>query len=185
LVNENEFASDVNCAKRPAIRLRSLEPSGAAKRGKEFRSFTPSPRHLVTPASLLTLTILTLATGCVERSLTITSSPPGALVYLNEEEIGHSPVKRPFLWYGNYDVTLRQDGYETLKTTQDVKPPLFQIVPFDLFAEILPFQYKDDQTFNFVMKPLAEPETRPLIDRAVEMRGKLEGPENATTKPGK
>jgi len=33
-------------------------------------------------------------TGCVERKLTINTEPQGALVVLNDEEIGQSPVTR-------------------------------------------------------------------------------------------
>jgi PEGA domain-containing protein len=149
-----------------------------------------SPCHRVTllPCHLVTLSsfLLLATTGCVERSLTITSSPSGALVYLNEQEIGHTPViKRPFVWYGNYEVTLRMDGYETLKTAQDVKPPLFQIVPFDFFAELLPFQYTDDQSFTYTMTPIQQPQTRPMLERAEELRGQLEASQHPATKPAK
>ena len=54
--------------------------------------------------------------GCVERTMTFQSNPPGALVYVNNQEIGRTPMRRDFTWYGNYDVVLRKDGYETLKT---------------------------------------------------------------------
>ncbi|HQI29243.1 MAG TPA: PEGA domain-containing protein, partial [Sedimentisphaerales bacterium] len=43
-----------------------------------------------------------LLTGCVERRLTIYTEPPGAIVTLNDQEIGVSPVTVPFNWYGDY-----------------------------------------------------------------------------------
>jgi hypothetical protein len=39
------------------------------------------------------------ASGCVERWLTINTEPQGALVTLNDEEIGVSPVTVSFEWY--------------------------------------------------------------------------------------
>ncbi len=45
-----------------------------------------------------------LAGGCVERTVTITSEPDNALVYLNDEEIGRTPVTVSFTFYGVYDV---------------------------------------------------------------------------------
>jgi hypothetical protein len=36
--------------------------------------------------------------GCVERELTINTKPEGALVILNDEEIGTSPVTVSFNW---------------------------------------------------------------------------------------
>ena len=39
----------------------------------------------------------------------VQSDPPGALVYLNGEEVGRTPLAHDFLWYGNYDVELRSE----------------------------------------------------------------------------
>ena len=58
-------------------------------------------------------------TGCVERKLTINTEPQGALVILNYEEIGTSPVTVSFSWYGDYRVRISKQGYETLNTHRD------------------------------------------------------------------
>lgn len=50
--------------------------------------------------------------GCVERTISITSDPSGALVFLNDEEIGRTPCEASFLHYGTYDVRIVKDGYE-------------------------------------------------------------------------
>jgi len=42
-----------------------------------------------------------LLTGCVERKLTINTEPAGAMVTLNDEQIGESPVTVTFNWYGD------------------------------------------------------------------------------------
>ena len=117
--------------------------------------------------------------GCVERTITMTSNPSGALVYLNGEEIGRTPLKREFLWYGKYDVTVSKPGYEAVKTTQFVAPPVYQIVPLDLFAELLPVKLKDEKQYNYTLLP--QPTTlmngTSLMQRAREMKGELEGSE--------
>ena len=48
--------------------------------------------------------------GCVQRSITITSDPPHAIVWLNDEEIGRTPVTVPFTFYGKYDVRIVHEG---------------------------------------------------------------------------
>lgn len=52
----------------------------------------------------------TAITGCVERLITVRSQPPGSLVYLNDEEVGRTPVTVPFKFYGTYDVRLEHEG---------------------------------------------------------------------------
>src|SRR5688500_18580755 len=54
--------------------------------------------------------------GCVVREMVIDSEPRGALVYLNDQEIGRTPLTKEFTWYGTYDAVVRLEGYETLKT---------------------------------------------------------------------
>jgi PEGA domain len=75
--------------------------------------------------------------GCVERIMKISTSPAGARVIVNDEDIGVSPVKFAFTWYGDYDIVIRKTGYETLKTHYRVSPPWYQVPPIDLFAETL------------------------------------------------
>ena len=65
--------------------------------------------------------VVLLLSGCVERQLTIKTIPAGALVTLNDEEIGPSPVTTSFNWYGDYNVRISKDGYETLKPTASLK----------------------------------------------------------------
>jgi hypothetical protein len=121
----------------------------------------------------------------------INSDPPGALVYLNQQEIGRTPLNRDFLWYGDYDVQLRLEGYETLKTNQKVYAPAWNWVPFDLVAQLMPFAVKDNRSFTYTLKPLdpAKDEATGLMNRADYLKGKLESseftrqPTTRTTKP--
>ena len=120
-----------------------------------------------------------LLAGCVEQTMKVDSDPPGALVYLNQQEIGRTPLTRDFKWYGDYDVQLRLEGYETLKTNQKVIAPAWNWVPFDLVAELLPFPIKDRRSYSYSLKPLDPAKDQPagLLDRADYLKGKLESSE--------
>src|SRR5258705_14001278 len=87
-----------------------------------------------------------LFAGCVEQTMDIQSDPPGALVYLNNQELGRTPLTRDFKWYGDYDVQVRLEGYETLKTHEKVIAPAWNWVPFDLFAQLIPANFKDHRS---------------------------------------
>lgn len=116
--------------------------------------------------------IIVASTGCVRRTMRITTEPPNALVFLNDQEVGRSEVTADFLWYGDYDVVIRKEGHETLQTHWDVKPPWYQIMPFDFFAEVLwPGTLHDVQTAHFVLSPRRLPTTDEVIDRALQARG--------------
>ena len=113
--------------------------------------------------------------GCVERKLTVTSEPDGALVFLNNQELGRTPLTRDFTWYGNYDVQLRREGYQTLKTEHSLIAPWWQWVPFDLFADVTPFWWKDERTISFRMEPASTQAADPqvMLSRATEMQSQL------------
>jgi len=110
---------------------------------------------------LLILAVVLTAAGCVRRSMSIQTEPPGALVYLNGEEVGRTPLQRDFLWYGTYEVVIRKEGNETLRTRQKVIAPWWQWPPFDLFAELFPLD--DKRSYQYTLTP-------PPIRRLTSMR---------------
>jgi hypothetical protein len=116
--------------------------------------------------------------GCARRSLTITSDPSAALVYLNGEEIGRTPLTYDFEWYGNYDVMLREDGFETLKTHRNLKAPAGAIPPFDLLGELL--GVKDRRQWHFKMTPANPQAVDPqvLINRGIALKEDLRSSEH-------
>jgi hypothetical protein len=110
--------------------------------------------------------------GCVERTARIETDPPGALVIVNDEEVGVSPAKFSFLWYGDYDIMVRKAGYKTLKTNQSIRAPWYQWPPMDVVAEVLiPTMIRDEHVLpTFALEPATPPPTDELVDRAVELR---------------
>jgi hypothetical protein len=123
------------------------------------------------------MVMVSLLAGCgVQRTLTVNSNPSGALLYLNGTEIGRTPVTKEFTWYGTYDVELRREGYDTLKTPGKVIAPWWQWPPFDFFAELLPFRPHDKRHLNYVMQPTSPLAADPgvMVQRAGQMRTQLE-----------
>ena len=115
--------------------------------------------------------------SCVERTMKIDSDPQGARVFLNDEEVGVTPAKLSFLWYGDYDVILRKDGFETLKTHYRLDPPWYQYPPFDLIAEcLIPATIRDAHVLpSYALKPMAFPSIEEIVERAGEARRQASG----------
>ena len=120
--------------------------------------------------------LLALVGGCVERTLTITSDPPGALVYVSSVEVGRTPVKMPFTWYADYDVVLRLQGYKTLKTHCKVDPPIYDVPPLDLLSELAPWTYHVHRHGHFKLTKATPPSDAELIRRADALRDRAQEP---------
>jgi len=113
--------------------------------------------------------------GCVERKLTINTQPQGALVALNDEEIGQSPVTVSFNWYGDYCVRISKEGYETLNTHRRLKGPWYDDFPFDFFAQIVnPNRIVDSYEWTFELSTKREISREELIKNAQEMKKQLQ-----------
>jgi hypothetical protein len=122
--------------------------------------------------------------GCVERTLTINTRPQGAMVVLNDQQIGAAPVTVPFNWYGDYWVRASLDGYETLNTHRELKAPLYDHFPLDFFAQILyPGHIVDAYEWSFDLAPKEYPTREQLIERGATLREGLE--ERSLTPPSR
>ncbi|MFQ5495911.1 MAG: PEGA domain-containing protein [Phycisphaerae bacterium] len=107
----------------------------------------------------------------MRRTISISTEPAGALVFLNDQEVGRSAVRTDFLWYGDYDVILRKEGYQTLKTHWDIRPPWYQMIPIDFVAEVLwPWPIHDQRRRHFVLTKAETPTQDELLSRALETR---------------
>ncbi len=122
---------------------------------------------VLTVAGLIAAIILG---GCVERKLTINTQPQGALVVLNDEEIGASPVTVSFEWYGDYDVRISKEGFETLKTHRNLKAPWYDNFPFDFFAWLNPERIVDEYEWTFELSPKKVISREELIQNAEQLK---------------
>ena len=119
--------------------------------------------------SVLIIIVAGLAAGCVEREMTITSNPPGALALVSNVEVGRTPVTIAFTWYGDYDIILRAEGYKTLKTHAKIIMPIYEIPPLDLLSAVVPWTYHDQRYLHFEMEPFVKLSDDVLIERALQM----------------
>lgn len=139
-------------------------------------------------ASSLVLLLMLSSGGCVEQLLTIDSDPSGAVVTLNDQEVGRTPVTTNFKWYGFYEANVRKDGFQTLKTTSPVIAPWWQWVPVDLCAELIPVRYTDHQYLHYTLQPITARQDDParLLRQGERLRAELEsGANEPKTRPSK
>jgi hypothetical protein len=107
----------------------------------------------------------------VRRTITVESDPPGALLWLNDNEIGRTPTTVPFTWYGTYSVRLEMDGYETLSTTAKVRAPIYQWLLIDLpFETVIPGTRKNKHSFRYSLEPAKSADADKVRQRAEKMR---------------
>ncbi len=158
---------------RPRSAVRGPQPTGHSKEEQQavFRSIRETNsgrscmfggRWTIDGGRLLVCSLWLaacglLTTGCVYRSLTIRTEPPGASVYVNDDLKGRSPVTYDFLWYGGYRVTIRKDGFERLDDRKQLRAPVHLWIPLDLVMELVPLPIHDTRTWSYVLTPTAAP----------------------------
>lgn len=122
--------------------------------------------------TLITLCVLFAAQlGCVQRRLTVRSNPPGALVYIDDVEVGTTPVSIPFTYYGTRTVRLEKDRFKTVEVQQKINAPWYQIPPLDLFAELMsPREIRDEREVKVDMQPLEPTNETEVLERANQIR---------------
>ncbi len=130
----------------------------------------------------LALVILSGA-GCVTRTLTIKTDPPGAQVFVDDELIGESPVLMEFTYYGTRKIVIEKrdkDGtleYERETLYAKIDTPYYQRFPIDFFSEVIvPMKIEDDHFLSIKLRkkkfvPLVEVKER-LEREAAELRVK-------------
>jgi hypothetical protein len=115
--------------------------------------------------------------GCVERRYTIRTDPPGALVVVNNEEIGPSPASRSFVYYGDRRVQVFAEGYEPLELVQPIRAPWWDNKLTEFFSEnLVPVTLRDEREYAYRLVPATTPPTPELLSRAEALRGQAQAP---------
>ncbi len=146
------------------------------------RSPRPGPRRA--PLALATVLVIACVAlgGCLERRLFITSDPPGADVWVNDAELGRTPLQADFKFYGEYDVRLRLAGHEPVSTKALARAPWYEWMGPDLIAEAWPAPVVTEVKWHFTLKPSAERTMEPadfergLLERARELQQRTTTP---------
>jgi hypothetical protein len=111
------------------------------------------------------------ASGCVRRRLNVRSNPEGALVYVDNQQIGTTPCSVDFTYYGTREIRLIKPGYETLTVNQPIPMPWYQVPPLDFISENLtPAKIRDNRTVTYDLAPQIIVPTEQLLDRAQQLR---------------
>lgn len=135
---------------------------------RELRKFA---RDVIFAASVL-LFLATLS-GCngVRRRLTITSEPSGAIVYLNNKEIGKTPISHNFLYSGVYSIKCSKEGYETKETYYKAGCPWYLYPGIDFFSEnFTPGELRDEQSCHITLDQKREIPENELYEKASKLR---------------
>ena len=122
--------------------------------------------------ALLLLVLCALAAvGCVRRRLFINSNPTGALVYVDNEQIGTTPCAVDFTYYGTREIRLVKPGLETLKVNQPIPTPWYEYPPLDFISEnLVPYEIHANRSVSFNMLPEILIPPQELIDRGNQLR---------------
>jgi hypothetical protein len=136
----------------------------------------PSPPHSLHQAYRLAVcgclaAICLFSTGCLRRRLTVRTNPPGAQVFVDDQEIGTTPCSASFVYYGTRKVTVMKDGYKTETVFQKLNPPWYQIPPLDFISEnLMPNEIRDERIVDIQLSTEQIVPQQKLLDRAQSLR---------------
>ena len=117
--------------------------------------------------------------ACNQRTLEITSEPPGALVKLNDIEVGRTPLQVNFKYYGVYDVRLALEGYENLATSAEAVAPWYEYPGPDLATAATSTNVR--RGWNFILVPL--PTDARTLEQQLIVRGRELAADHASALP--
>ncbi|MGI8979504.1 MAG: PEGA domain-containing protein [Pirellulaceae bacterium] len=155
----------------------------------------PLGRYILPRKPLLLLFLCALAVlssgGCVRRRMTIRTNPPGAQVFVDDQEIGTTPCSSAYVYYGTRKVTVIKDGYKTETLYHKFSPPWYQIPPLDFITEnLFSREIRDERIIDVTLAPQEIVPEAALRERAEGLRRDAQGrqympliPAAATQKP--
>ncbi len=108
------------------------------------------------PLAIFMILSLVFLGGCIKRNLYISSDPPGAAVYWNDEEIGTTPLDYDFMWYAVHRIALKKEGYEPIEELIAIKAPIYFWMPFDLIVQLIPYAFWDRRELSYELVPQKE-----------------------------
>jgi hypothetical protein len=103
--------------------------------------------------------------------MTVRTEPPGALVTIDNQVIGTSPVATPFTYYGTREIRLERDGFRTEVIRERIDPPWYQLPVVDFFTETLyPGELRDERIVDVQMVPQQMPPIDQVRMQANQLR---------------
>ncbi|WP_233216549.1 PEGA domain-containing protein [Blastopirellula marina] len=134
--------------------------------------FFPQKSTVFQRFSVLALLVTVLITsGCVRRRFTVRTNPPGAVLYVDNQEIGVTPVATGYTYYGTREIRLEKDGYEPVVQLHQFKTPWYEYPGLDFISEnIVPWEIRDQRDLEFEMVPRRIIPPEELRARAEQLR---------------
>ena len=109
--------------------------------------------------------------GCIRKRMTVRTSPPGAMAYIDKQPIGLTPVSTNFTYYGTRSIEIVRDGYRTEHFLRKFNPPWYAFPPLDFFSETLwPYEKRDERIIDVQLTPEIEVPVEALIASAEQLR---------------
>lgn len=146
--------------------------------GHPFSLFGAPMIHIPqkTTVYCLLLTIVpAIFCGCVQRRLQIRSQPEGALVSVDRQPVGATPVSVPYTYSGTREIQLEKDGFKTVRVDQNIRPAWFDLFPVSLVTNNFAFrEFRDDRVFDFALEPKEAVSESVLYERANDMRQNIQ-----------
>ncbi len=134
-----------------------------------IRSKRKTTRHMAYGAIVFLMLLSQL--GCLRRRLTVRTNPSGAMVYVDRQPLGKTPVSHSFSYYGTRHFEIVKDGYRTEEFLRTFRPPWYEIPPLDFFTETLwPFEKRDERIVDVQMVPDKPVPTEALVTSAEGLR---------------
>lgn len=134
---------------------------------------------------LLLLAMVLGQVGCVRRRLTVRSWPPGAQVFIDDQEVGTTPCSTSFIYYGTRKITVIKNGYNTETLYHEISPPYYQYPPLDFITEnLLPNEIRDERVVDIQLSPEQLVPQNVLLDRAQGLRDSARAGYVVPTSPG-
>ncbi|MBM3967372.1 MAG: PEGA domain-containing protein [Planctomycetes bacterium] len=129
-------------------------------------------RCLSRSGAFLAVAILVAAqVGCVRKRMTFRTNPSGAMVYVDKQPVGLTPVSTGFTYYGTRNIEVVKDGYRTEKFLRKIHAPWYQIPPLDFFSDTLwPFEQRDERIIDVQMTPEQEVPNDALVATGEQLR---------------
>jgi PEGA domain len=122
-------------------------------------------------AVALVIALSLVNSGCVRRRLFVQSNPPGAMLFVDNQQIGTTPCSVDFTYYGTRQLRLVKPGFETLTVNQPIPTPWYEVPPVDFVSEnLVPSRLIDHRSVAFNLQPQVIVPTEQLLDRANQLR---------------
>ena len=103
---------------------------------------------------LVLVVAVSSTSGCIRKRMTVRTSPPGAMAYIDKQPIGLTPVSTSFTYYGTRSIEIVRDGYRTERFLRRFNPPWYAIPPLDFFSETLwPYEMRDERIIDVQLTP--------------------------------